>query len=89
MRLSRIVAPVAIALLIGGGAGIATAEPGPNGSNNFGLCTAYFAGSESGQEHKHKAPPFQALEAAAEAQDQTVEEWCAENGQHPGGGGGD
>lgn len=72
MRLSRLVAPVAIALLIGGGAGIATAEPGPNG-----------------EEHKRKAPPFQALEAAAEAQDQTVEEWCAANGQHPGGAGGD
>lgn len=89
MRLSRIVAPVAIALLIGGGAGIATADPGPNGHNNFGLCTAYSAGSENGKEHKRKAPPFQALEAAAEAEDQTVEEWCAANGQHPGGGGGD
>jgi len=89
MRLSRIVAPVVIALLIGGGAGIATADPGPNGHNNFGLCTAYFSGSEKGQEQKRKAPPFQALEAAADEAGQSVEEWCAENAPHPGGGGGD
>lgn len=89
MRLSKIVAPVAIALLIGGGAaGVAVADPGPNDNNNFGLCTAYFAGSEKGQEKKHQAPPFQALEAAAEAADQTVEEWCTENAPHPGGGNG-
>lgn len=91
MRLGKIVGPVAVALLIGGGTGVATAQsdkPGPNDSNNFGLCTAYFAGSEKGQEQKRKAPPFQGLERAAEAADQTVAEWCAENGQHPGGGNG-
>ncbi|WP_034267617.1 hypothetical protein [Haloechinothrix halophila] len=88
MRLSKIVAPVAIALLIGGSAGIAAAQPGPNGSNNFGLCTAYFAGSDKGKEKKRQAPPFQALEAAAEESDQTVEEWCAQNAPHPSGNGG-
>jgi hypothetical protein len=35
-----------------------------------------------------EAPPFQALQDEADAADQTVEEWCAENGQHPGGGNG-
>ncbi|MPY99930.1 MAG: hypothetical protein GEU97_18450 [Actinophytocola sp.] len=81
---------MAIALLIGGSAaGIASAHPGPHhGNNAFGLCTAYFAGSEKGQEKKRQAPPFQALEAAAEESDQTVEEWCAENAPHPGGGNG-
>lgn len=72
-------------LLAGGGAFAASAEPGPNGNNTFGLCTAYFSGSEKGQEKKRQAPPFQGLEAAAEAADQTVEEYCAEHGQHPGG----
>jgi hypothetical protein len=62
--------------------------PGPNGHNNHGLCTAYFAGSETGQEHKRNAPPFQALEEAAEQNDQTVEEFCAETGQRPGNGDG-
>lgn len=41
--------------------GLATADPGPNGSNNHGLCTAYFNGSATGQSHKRNAPPFVAL----------------------------
>lgn len=89
MRVKTLVAPAAVTLLaLGGLATTATADPGPNGHNTFGLCTAYFAGSETGQENKRKAPPFQGLEAAAEAADQTVAEYCAENGQHPGQGGG-
>ena len=86
MRVKTLVVPAAVTLLAIGGAATtaAVADPGPNGPNNFGLCTAYFAGSETGQEHKRKAPPFVALEAAAEEADQSVEEWCAENGQQPG-----
>lgn len=86
MRVKTLVVPAAATLLALGGVATtaAVAEPGPNGKNNFGLCTAYFAGSETGRENKRNAPPFQALEAAAEAQDQTVAEWCAENGQQPG-----
>jgi hypothetical protein len=63
--------------------------PGPFGPNNFGLCTAW-AASENGRENGRagEAPPFQALQDEAEAADQSVEEWCAENGQHPGGGNG-
>lgn len=72
-----------------GASAVAFAHPGPHhGNNAFGLCTAYFAGSETGRENKRQAPPFQALEQAAEDNDQTVEEWCAENGQHPGQGNG-
>lgn len=52
---------------------------GPDSHQLHGLCTAYFAGSETGKEHKRQAPPFQALEAAAEAEDQTVGEFCAAN----------
>ena len=85
MRVKTLLVPAAVTLLaVGGAATAAIADPGPNDNNTFGLCTAYFAGSETGQEHKRKAPPFAALEAAAEASDQTVEEWCAENGQQPG-----
>ncbi|HVE92486.1 MAG TPA: hypothetical protein VNE62_09350 [Actinomycetota bacterium] len=54
----------------------AAGEPGPNGNNTHGLCTAYFNGSETGQANKRKAPPFQGLERAAEANDQTVAEYC-------------
>lgn len=88
MRLTTIAASAAALAVTFGGAAVAVAEPGPNGNNTFGLCTAYFSGSERGQEEKRKAPPFQGLEAAAEAADQTVEEYCAEHGQHPGQGGG-
>lgn len=55
----------AAALVFGGAATAALAEPGPNGNNNHGLCTAYFNGSEKGQEKKRQAGPFQALEEAA------------------------
>jgi hypothetical protein len=83
VRRALILAAVA-ATIAGGGA--ALADPGPgNGHNTYGLCKAYFAGSETGQAHKHKAPPFANLEAAADAADQTVAEYCAANGQHPGG----
>lgn len=85
----KLLATAAVAALTLSTGAIATADPGPgNGNNTFGLCTAYFAGSETGQENKRKAPPFQGLEAAADAADQSVEEYCAENGQHPGGGNG-
>lgn len=54
----------------------ATADPGPNGNNDKGLCTAYFNGSDTGRANKRGAPPFVALEEAAEAQDKTVAEFC-------------
>ena len=55
----RLLALVIVVIL--GVAGFAGADPGPNGSNNHGLCTAYFNGSENGQAHKRNAPPFVAL----------------------------
>jgi hypothetical protein len=51
------------------GTGVGSAEPGPNGHNNYGLCKAYFAGSDNGRAHKRNAPPFQALEKAAGVDD--------------------
>lgn len=78
MKIRNILVPaVAIAAVAGGTTAVATAlPPGPNGHNDFGLCTAYFAGSETGQEHKRKAPPFAALEAAASDAGQSMEEYC-------------
>ena len=74
-----------VALLAGGGSALAdppgSTVPGPNGHNNWGLCNAY---AHNGGNSNGRA--FMGLEAAAEAEDQTVAEWCAANGQKPGGG---
>ena len=80
--MKRTIIAAAILALGTAGAGVSLADPGPNGNNNWGLCNAYAHNNE----HAHKAPPFAALEDAAEAADQSVAEWCAENGQKPGGG---
>lgn len=63
--MKRTIISAAVIALVAGGAGVSMAEPGPNGKNDFGLCKAYFAGSETGKENKRKAGPFAALEAAA------------------------
>lgn len=93
MSIKKTIAVVATALMGAGAAvGAVSAQPGPNGPNNFGLCTAYFAGSDQGRQQKRKAPPFQALEAAAEeawdgdedaTMDEKVAEWCRNNAPHP------
>jgi hypothetical protein len=76
--MKRFVISSTIAALVAGGAGFAFAGgPGPNGHNDYGLCQAYFAGSTTGQDHKHQAPPFAALEQAASDQNQTVAEYCS------------
>lgn len=64
--MKRLVISATIASVVAGGAGFAFAgQPGPNDHNDFGLCKAYSAGSQTGQDHKHRAGPFQALEDAA------------------------
>lgn len=66
------------------GAASATADPGPNGKNDKGLCTAYFNGQKKGHD-KHGSPgPFAVLEEAAGAEDgdgrddiaTMVNQWC-------------
>jgi hypothetical protein len=86
MKIAKIVLPAVALTSALGFAGYASAgAPGPNGHNTFGLCTAYSAGSEKGQEMKHQAPPFAALEqAASDAGYDSVEAYCADNGTHPG-----
>ena len=44
----------------------ASAEPGPNGKNNHGLCTAYFNGQKKGHEEGNGPGPFGALEDESE-----------------------
>lgn len=65
--MKRLVISSTITALVAGGAGLAFAAPGPNGHNDYGLCQAYSAGSATGQANKHNAPPFVALEDAANA----------------------
>lgn len=104
--MKRTIVSAAVLALMTGGIGTAIAGPGeengpgPNGKNNYGLCKAYFAGSDQGREQKRKAGPFRALEEAAgveaeddtqEERDEVVAEYCAAFGpggkeEHPGGG---
>jgi len=79
MRTKLIGFAVAAAAVAAAAPAFADPVVGPDSHQLHGLCTAYFAGSENGQEHKHQAPPFVALEAAAEAADQSVAEFCAAN----------
>lgn len=86
---------MAVMAVIALGSSATLAQPGPNGSNNFGLCTAYFSGSENGQNNKRKAPPFAELERVAEEDydeefgenDASIQDkvawWCSQNAPHP------
>lgn len=59
--------------------------PGLPDAATFGICTAY-ENNENGRENGQagEAPPFFWLQEQADENDQTVEEYCEENGQHPG-----
>ena len=59
------IAILALVLATVGGMAGAKAEPGPNGNNDHGLCTAYFNGQKNGHgpgEDPDDPPPFQGLE---------------------------
>lgn len=92
--MKKIIAIAVGALSILGLAGTSLAASGPNGKNNHGLCTAYFNGSATGREHKHKAGPFVALETAADDGDaetspeEDVWLWCSDLANNPKGIGG-
>lgn len=86
--MKRLVIGGIAAALLAGGAGMSFAgQPGPNGHNNFGLCTAYLANQGHGNSHDTK--PADALEAAADSNHdgtttaQEIANYCA--GQTPGG----
>lgn len=67
--LKRLLALLVAALATVGVMNIATAEPGPNGNNDHGLCTAYFNGQKNGhgegEDQSNQPPPFQGLEDAS------------------------
>jgi hypothetical protein len=74
----KLLVAVAAGGLLLAGTGLARATgPDPTGPAKYGLCTAYFAGSPTGQSHKHNAPPFQNLEDAASAANQSVADFCS------------
>lgn len=64
--------------------------PGLPDAATFGICNAY-DNNENGRENGQagEAPPFYWLGEQAEEEDQTVEEWCDENAEHPGQGNSD
>jgi hypothetical protein len=67
--LRKFIVLVALVALCAVGATGAAAAPGPNGHNDYGLCKAYFAGSQNGQDHKQNKGPFPALKSKAGDQD--------------------
>lgn len=91
----KLISGTMLALMLGGGAGVALADhAGTNPTDPdaigdhpalYGLCTAWHA-NENGRENGNagNAPPFAALQEAAEAEDQTVSEFC--EGVRPGNG---
>lgn len=90
--MKRLVIGGAIAALVAGGTGLSFAgAPGPNGHNDYGLCKAFFSGSEKGQNQKAaNGVAFIALQAAAGDQDgdgdsdrDDVAQFCS--GKTPGG----
>jgi hypothetical protein len=61
------------------GATTGSAAPGPNGSNDKGLCTAYFNGQKKGHEEGNSPGPFGVLEdEAADPEDSDDEDLADE-----------
>ena len=81
--MKRLVIGGVAAALITGGAGVSFADggPGPNGNNNWGLCNAF---AHNGGGNSHNAGPFAQLQQDASDANQSVADWCAQNGQKPG-----
>lgn len=72
--MKKMIAASILALLATGGSmTIAKADPPQSGFGNYGLCNAYYQGSEQGQAKKREhSAAFKALYASAE-------EWAEEN----------
>jgi hypothetical protein len=71
----RLAVAAATLMFAGLGAGVVQAEPGPNGKNDHGICTAYFNGQKKGHEKNGDPGPFAALEADHEDL-QAIYEYC-------------
>lgn len=84
-KLTMIVAVLLGAMLLMGSHGGGSPMDGmDNHPAKYGLCTAYFNGEGGENGNKNNAPPFAALEDAADDNDQSVEEYCS--GTRPGNG---
>ncbi len=84
-----IVAASLLAMLVSSAPALASPPDGMPEPAWFGMCTAWSAhGGNDNPGNAPNAPPFQWLQDQAEEADQTVEEWCADNAPHPGGGNG-
>lgn len=62
--MKKLFVSAALAVLAGGLAAPALADPPEPGTNLHGLCTAYFSGAKKGWEKNGTPPPFQGLENA-------------------------
>lgn len=94
MRKKLLAVLAASAMLTGGTAALAVADPGPHhGNNDYGLCTAW-ENNENGRDNGNAedAPPFQALQEEAQKEHDSVQEYCddvthpSENGNGNGNG---
>ena len=71
--LKKLIALVALMLMLGGASAATAAKDdnqgkaGPNGSNEHGLCTAYFNGQKEGHDKNGQPGPFAALEETSRA----------------------
>ena len=74
---TRIVAMLTAGVLAGGFVGVAQAEPGPNGNNDHGICTAYFNGQKSGHDQGNSPGPFGALEDMHDDDIQAIFDFCS------------
>jgi len=54
-------------MAFGATAAVGAADPGPNGDNDRGLCTAYFNGQKNGHDKNGQPGPFAALEETSRA----------------------
>jgi hypothetical protein len=91
MRMRKIIATGAVALMAFGGGSVALASHsgppfGPDGIDEghpawYGLCTAWFNNSDQG---KQNGAPFQALSEHFDGDEDAIAEWCS--GLRPGNG---
>ena len=65
--MKRTILAASVLVLGAAGTGVSLANPPSGGPQTYGTCTAYFSGSQTGQDHKHQAGPFQDLQNTAES----------------------
>ena len=79
--MKKLIAMAALAAATLGFGAVHAGPPGPNGSNDWGLCNAWAHNSDQAKQH---SKAMQGLQAAADQAHQSVADWCAKNGTKPG-----